>query len=82
MTPATKTTRAQRVSETTLPALQLACFRRAGAVCSADTLRRSTAAMVQATVLKQATSKEQVNHLKYDDELRLPAEDELRTRAS
>ena len=32
--------------------------------------------MVQATVLKQATSKEQVNHLKYDDKLRLPAEDE------
>ena len=32
--------------------------------------------MVQATALKQATSKERVNHLKHDDELRLPAEDE------
>ena len=36
--------------------------------------------MVQATVLKQATSKEQVNHLKYDDKLRLPAEDERQPR--
>ena len=38
--------RSDGLSETT-PALQLACFRRAGAVFSADTLGRSTATMVQ-----------------------------------